>query len=122
MPVARIAVLIVEDEPLIRLNISDELSSLGYEVFEAPDAHQAVALLNRHPEIQVLFTDIDMPGNIDGLQLARLVRSRWPPIKIIVTSGKHYFTHADLPVEGKFVPKPYSSAFVVETICDVMKM
>jgi CheY-like chemotaxis protein len=117
-----IAVLVVEDEALIRLNISDELTELGFEVFEAANAGEAVELLKRHREIHVLFTDIDMPGDVDGLQLAQLVRTRWPPIKIIVTSGKHSYSHDELPVEGRFIPKPYDTAFVAAAIQDVMRL
>lgn len=122
MPYPQIAVLVVEDEVIIRLFISDELAELGFEVFEASNAREAIEVLNQHPEIHVLFTDIDMPGDVDGLQLAQLVRTRWPPIKIIVTSGKHSYAHADLPVEGRFIPKPYEPSFVVAAIHEVMRV
>lgn len=122
MAYSGIGVLVVEDEALIRLYISEELAELGFEVFEAANAREAVEVLKQHPEIHVLFTDIDMPGDVDGLQLAQLVRTRWPPIKIIVTSGKHFFDHAELPVDGRFIAKPYEPAFVVATIRDIMRI
>jgi CheY-like chemotaxis protein len=104
----RIAVLIVEDEALIRMDLIDQLEDEGFEVFEASNAGEAITLLANHPSIRVLFTDIDMPGGMDGLMLAQAVRKRWPPIKIIVTSGHWQMREQDLPIEGRFMPKPYS--------------
>ncbi len=115
------AVLVVEDEPLIRLSITDELTALGYEVYEAADAQEAIGQLTEHRNISVLFTDIDMPGDLDGLRLAALVRDRWPPIKIIVTSGKHRLSCEDLPVKGRFIPKPYTPVSVSDVICDLTR-
>lgn len=119
LPYQRIAVLVVEDEALIRFSITDELTRLGFDVLEAPDARTAVELLARHPNIQVLFTDINMPGDMDGLHLAALVRNRWPSIKIIVTSGKSHLDPDDLPVEGRFIDKPYNPVSVVAAISDL---
>jgi CheY-like chemotaxis protein len=121
VPQRRYAVLVVEDEPLIRLNICDELSDLGFDVFEASDAGSAIEQLVANPHIEVLFTDIDMPGDVDGLRLAALVRNRWPPIKIIVTSGKHHY-EKELPIDGSFIAKPYDSVFVAATIRNVMAL
>ena len=103
----RIAVLIVEDELLVRMDIADYLIGDGFEVFEAKNAAEAIALLEANPHIQVLFTDIDMPGGMDGLMLAAAVRQRWPPIEIVVTSGHWEMNDRDLPVEGLFFRKPY---------------
>jgi two-component system, response regulator PdtaR len=116
----RYSVLVVEDEPLILLALVDELTDLGFEVFEAANARAAIRQLTLNPSIEVMFTDIDMPGDMDGLQLAALVRSRWPPIKIIVTSGKHLLNHDELPVIGRFMAKPYDPAIVAATIYNVM--
>ena len=120
VPHPRTAVLVVEDEPLILIAICDELSDLGLRVFEASNARLAIEQLVLHPEIEVLFTDIDMPGDLDGLALAKLVRGRWPPIKIIITSGKHLFTRDDLPVVGRFIPKPYDPGSVASAIHEMM--
>jgi CheY-like chemotaxis protein len=114
------AVLVVEDEPLILIAICDELADLGLRVFEACNARLAIEQLVLHPEIEVLFTDIDMPGDLDGLALAKLVRGRWPPIKIIITSGKHLFNRDDLPVIGRFIPKPYDPGSVASAIHEMM--
>lgn len=115
-----IAVLVVEDDALILLDICDELIDFGFRVFEASNARLALELLLLHPEIEVLFTDIDMPGDMDGLLLAKHVRERWPPIKIIITSGKHRFTERELPVDGRFIPKPYHPKSVATAIYELM--
>jgi len=79
-----VSVLVVEDEALIRLDFASELETEGFEVFEAANADQAIVLLVAEPSIRVMFTDIDMPGSMDGLKLAAAVHDRWPPVKIIV--------------------------------------
>lgn len=100
-------VLVVDDETLIRMGIVGELEDEGFTVFEAASADDAIALLQQQPSINLLLTDIDMPGSMDGLKLAVAVRSRWPPVKIIVTSGQFKVSEADLPTGGRFFPKPY---------------
>jgi CheY-like chemotaxis protein len=104
---SRIAVLIVEDEAIIRMDIVSQLSDAGFDVFEAGTADEAVSLLEANASIRILFTDIDMPGSMDGLKLAVAVRDRWPPIKIVVTSGHHVIEKADLPDGSVFFSKPY---------------
>jgi two-component system, response regulator PdtaR len=81
------AVLIVEDEPLIRMGAVYQIEDAGFEVYEAASADAAIALLELHKEIRLIFTDVDMPGSMNGLKLVHYVRGRWPPVKIIVTSG-----------------------------------
>ena len=80
-------VLVVENEALVRLEVADRLARLGLLVLVASDADEAIVLLDAHPEIDVLFTDIRMPGSMDGVRLAHHVRNRWPPVRIIVASG-----------------------------------
>lgn len=109
----RDSVLIVEDDALIRLAFADELLDQGFEVFEAGDADEAIAVIEKNPHIQLIFTDIDMPGSMDGRKLARFVRDRWPPIKIIVTSGRFSPASGDLPQDVKFFAKPYGYAEVI---------
>lgn len=108
MAQSKLVIMVVEDEALVRMAIADHLAAEGYEVLEAGNADQAIAMLVKIPEIRMVFTDIDMPGSMDGLKLAAAVRNRWPPIKIIVTSGHHGVAVEDLPVEARFMPKPYS--------------
>ena len=83
----RPVVLIVEDEFLLRMDAADMIAAAGFEVIEAANADEAIEILEARPDITVVFTDIQMPGSMDGLKLARAVRGRWPPIKIIATSG-----------------------------------
>ena len=83
----KIIVLVVEDEFLLRLEAVDFLEEAGFVVHQASDADEAIALLELHVDIQVVFTDIHMPGSMDGLKLAHYVRGRWPPIKLFIASG-----------------------------------
>jgi two-component system, response regulator PdtaR len=103
----RNVVLVVEDEPLIRWCAIEMIEEVGYVVLEAVDADAAIAILKARDDICIIFTDIDMPGSMDGLKLARAVRDGWPPIKIIVTSGHRTPGAGDLPDGGRFLPKPY---------------
>ena len=104
----RPVVLIVEDEFLLRMHAAEMISDAGFDVVEAGNAGEAIAILETRPDIHVVFTDIQMPGSMDGLKLARFVRGRWPPIKIVATSGHVEVKPADLPEGGRFLPKPYS--------------
>jgi CheY-like chemotaxis protein len=108
----RPVVLIVEDELLLRMDAAEMIGAAGFEVIEAANADQAIEVLEARPDIMVVFTDIQMPGSMDGLKLARAVRGRWPPIKIIATSGRLHVAETDLPEGGRFLPKPYSPAQV----------
>jgi CheY-like chemotaxis protein len=105
------AVLIVEDEALIRMGAVRMIEDAGFEVIEAANADEAIQILESRSGIRVVFTDIHMPGSMDGLKLAHAVRNRWPPIKIIVTSGRELLTEHDLPDGGRFLSKPYNPFF-----------
>ena len=105
----RSVVLIVEDEFLLRMDAVEMIAAVGFEVVEAANADQAIDILESRRDITVVFTDIQMPGSMDGLKLARAVRGRWPPIKIIATSGHLHIGESDLPEGGRFLPKPYSA-------------
>jgi DNA-binding NtrC family response regulator len=111
-----VAVLVVEDEILIRMAIADSIADAGFVVYEAANADQAILILESHPDVRALFTDIDMPGSMDGLKWAAAGRDRWPPVKIIITSGHVTIRPEDLPVEGKFFAKPYDASKVVSTL------
>ena len=104
---SKILVLIVDDEPLIRMDLADMVEESGYGVLEAADADEAIRLLEAHPAIRILVTDIEMPGSMDGLKLAAAVRERWPPVAIIVTSGRVRPGADELPSEAVFLGKPY---------------
>jgi DNA-binding NtrC family response regulator len=116
MMTSAITVLVVEDEILVRMAIAMSLEDEGFIVFEASNADEAIDFLNTRPAIEVMFTDIDMPGSMDGLELAAAVRDKWPQVKIIVTSGHHDLSDEALPVEGKFFSKPYDYSRVVRTM------
>jgi len=109
-------VLVVEDEAFLLFAIADELREAGYDVLEASNAEQAIRLLEIRQDIAILFTDIDMPGSMDGLRLSAAVRDRWPPVKIIITSGKRRPAQEAMPSGGVFLPKPYAPESVAATI------
>ncbi|RYE60383.1 MAG: response regulator [Oxalobacteraceae bacterium] len=117
----RIAVLVVEDEALILLDIADQLEAEGYIVYSAANAAMAIDLLISQPDIRLVFTDIDMPGTMDGLMLAAAVRKRWPPVKIIVTSGRRLVEITDLPDGSVFFSKPYSHAKVATSMREMLE-
>lgn len=113
---ARPVVLVVEDEPLLRMHALDVIEDAGFDVVEARSADQAIEILEARLDIRIVFTDIDMPGSMDGLRLAAAVRSRWPPIHIIVTSGNSVPPKKDLPEPGIFFAKPYNDRKLVDAI------
>jgi CheY-like chemotaxis protein len=104
---SRPVVLVVEDEYLVRLYAADVLVEAGFNVVQANNADEAIALLEARKDIRLVFTDIDMPGEMDGLKLAAAVRDRWPPIQLILTSGKYNPDDDCIPDRGHFLPKPY---------------
>ncbi len=110
------SVLVVEDEALLLFTIADDLRDAGFRVFEATNAAAALTLLGNLGGVSVLFTDVAMPGQIDGLRLAHLVEERWPGTKIIVTSGHVNLTDADMPEGARFIAKPYTPAAIVAAI------
>jgi CheY-like chemotaxis protein len=109
------AVLVVEDEPLIRMDVAATFEEAGYKVYEAANADEAVGLLEEFADIHVLVTDVDMPGSIDGLGLAHYARSD-RRIKIIVTSGHVKVETRDLPPAAIFLKKPCRAGDIVETL------
>ncbi len=92
----------------MRMDAVEMISSAGFDVVEAANADDAIEILEVRRDIVVVFTDIQMPGSMDGLKLARAVRGRWPPIKIVATSGLVDVGEKDLPEGGRFLAKPYS--------------
>lgn len=111
-----VRVLIVEDETFIRMDVADMLRAAGFDILEARDADEAIQLLERNSDIRLIFTDIDMPGSMNGLKLAAAVRDRWPPVRIIATSGHCKIQAGDLPVDARFIPKPYQPVQIVSAI------
>jgi two-component system, response regulator PdtaR len=109
-------ILIVEDEFLLRMDSSKLIEDAGFEVIQAGNADEAIEILKARPGIHVVFTDIQMPGSMDGLKLAQFVRNRWPPIKIVATSGLLRVADDDLPAGSVFLPKPYRGTEIVATL------
>jgi CheY-like chemotaxis protein len=109
-------VLIVEDEFLIRMATADAIRDAGFQVLEAPDADKAIAILETRSDIRVVFTDIHMPGSMDGARLAHAVSHRWPPVRIIATSGRVALGEIDLPAGTVILPKPYIPEHVARTL------
>jgi two-component system, response regulator PdtaR len=109
-----VTVLVVEDEFLVRQVLQIELEDAGYEVILADSADAAIAILEARSDIHLVFTDIDMPGSMDGLKLAACVRDRWPPIHIIITTGKA--RPREIPANALFIPKPYVGRAVIEAV------
>ena len=112
----KIAVLVVEDEPITRMDVVDQLEEAGFKVFEAPDADRAIKILESNSAIRILFTDVDMPGSMDGLKLAAAVRDRWPPIRIVVASGLRKVNLDALPDDSRFFSKPYNVNEIAATM------
>lgn len=115
-------VLIVEDEFLLRMDSAEILKEAGFEILQAGDADEAIAILSTRSDIHVVFTDIQMPGSMDGLKLARFVRNRWPPIKIVATSGRVHIEGDDLPAGSVFLPKPYQGPELVAALRELTGM
>ena len=114
-------VLVVEDELLIRTLALEMVEEAGFEVIEACDADEAIRILESRQDIRAVFTDIHMPGSMDGLRLARAVRDRWPPVALIVTSGVANLADGDLPTGGRFLRKPYLLSEVGTALRDLVQ-
>ncbi|WJH38787.1 response regulator (plasmid) [Aliirhizobium terrae] len=113
-------VLVVEDEPLLRLAAIDLVEMAGYEAIPAADATEAVKILEARNDIRVVMTDVDMPRGVDGMRLAAIIRDRWPPIKIIIVSGHVEDPGNLIPAETMFFSKPYREEQIMETILGMM--
>lgn len=113
---AKAVVLIVEDEHLLRLMAVDFIVEAGFDVVEAANADEAIRILEARADIRIVFTDIHMPGSMDGMKLAAFIRDRWPPIELIITSSQYGTKLRGLPERAVFLPKPYDYSEVVATL------
>ncbi|WP_447752135.1 response regulator [Sphingopyxis fribergensis] len=109
-------VLVVEDDPLVLLSAVDIIEEAGYRALQASDADEAIAILEANPDIHIVFTDIEMPGSMDGVKLAAFIRDRWPPVEIIITSGRVPADDVTLPDRGVFLQKPYRPQELTEQV------
>lgn len=119
---ARPAVLVVEDESLVRMYAADVLEEAGYEVIEAGNADQALVQLEARPDIEVIFTDINMPGEMNGFDLVREVHQRRPGIPVILTSGRMRPERTVIPEIRAFVPKPYTAERLTGLLSRVLSL
>ena len=115
-PSSRPCVLVVEDEFFCRFHAVDLVEAAGFSAIEASNADEAIAILEARKDIRIVFTDIDMPGSMDGLKLARAIRDRWPPIELILTSGHFDVPKCDIPERGLFFSKPYPDQEIVSAL------
>jgi CheY-like chemotaxis protein len=112
----RSVILIVEDETLPRLYLGEVLERAGYQVVSAANADEAIEVLKSRDDIHTIITDINMPRSMDGLRLAAAVKDRWPPIKIIIATGKEAPRREEMPVDSQFLPKPYAPDRVLAAV------
>lgn len=118
--IKNIKILVVEDEPLLRMDLVDNLQDAGFEVLEASNSVEAIEILSQHGEVCLIMTDVDMPGGMDGVKLAAYVRDRWPPLKIIVVSGHRRVSMDDIPAESRFFSKPYDPRRLIKSIHEML--
>jgi len=112
-------VLVVEDEALIRFELVDILEDAGLTVLEAGNADEAITVLEAHTDIRLVLTDIQMPGNLDGVRLAHFIHGRWPPISLLIMSGNVKVAIEDLPERSVFLPKPFHPPVLLRKIGDL---
>src|SRR5471030_1755527 len=120
MPSLHPAVLVVEDEMLLRMRAVDMVEDAGFTSVEAINADDALAILESRSDIELLFTDIQMPGSMDGLKLANAVHERWPLIKIILVSGQLKLTDRDKPADSRFFGKPIDVKQMIAEMQDMI--
>lgn len=113
-------VLVVEDSHIIRMCAVDLVVAAGFEALEASSADEAIQVLEGRSDIHLVFTDVSMPGSMDGIKLSHYVRKRWPPVKLIVVSGKNIVDEGDLPVGARFFSKPYNDSTIVEAMMGML--
>lgn len=120
MPVSPATVLVVEDEFLIRMDVVDQLQTEGFQTLEAGTGQEALHVMEGEGQIDIVFTDVDMPGNVNGVVLAHEVREKWPSVGIIVTSGQAIISADALPSGAGFFAKPYEMKAIFATIQELL--
>jgi DNA-binding NtrC family response regulator len=114
-------VLVVEDDEILRMCTANFVADAGFIPVEAANADEAVAILESRSDIALVFTDIQMPGSMDGLGLARTVHDRWPAIKIILVSGQVGMSECERPVNSRFFQKPFAIRQMIEGLQDMIR-
>jgi CheY-like chemotaxis protein len=113
-------ILVVEDHPLVRMAVLEVVTEAGFETLEASSASGAIRTLEARPDIRLVFTDAEMPGTMNGIGLAHYIRKRWPPVKLIIVSGKREIASEELPAGARFFHKPYRETSVVEAMIGML--
>ena len=109
-------VLVVEDEPLVRMVAAETLAEAGYLILEARTGDEAIQILTAGAPLTAVVTDVEMPGAVDGLELAKAIETRWPEIAIVIVSGRRRPAPAELPLKAVFLPKPYSPERLIAAV------
>jgi two-component system, response regulator PdtaR len=118
---ARPVALVVEDEVLVRMYACELLEEQGFNVLQAATAERALKVMEAEPQVRLLFTDIQMPGAFDGMDLARRVHARWPKVRLVITSGQRRPSRAEIPDDGRFLAKPYAAQELISQVNDLMR-
>lgn len=113
-------VLVVEDSAIIRMGAVDLVQSAGYEALEASNADEAIRILESRADIDLVFTDVQMPGTMDGIKLSHYIHDRWPPVKLIVASGMAILEESSLPEGSRFFSKPYGDHAIADAMADML--
>jgi two-component system, response regulator PdtaR len=120
MPIARTddqsVILVVEDEEFLRFRAAGLLEEAGFEVLEAANADAALKIIEGRPDVRVLFTDIKMPGKLNGMELARKVHQQWPDVLLLLTSGGNWPCRGEIADGGRFLAKPYTGDEIMAEI------
>jgi CheY-like chemotaxis protein len=114
-------ILVADDDELIRLHASELLEESGYTVVEADNAEEALQIMEARKDVRLLFTDIQMPPGINGLELAREVHKRWPSVLLVITSGQVQPTRSEIADDGRFLRKPYLAKDLLRQIGDLLR-
>ena len=113
-------VLVVEDSAIIRMSAVELVLSAGYEGLEARNADEAISILESRSDIDLVFTDVQMPGTMDGIKLCHFIRDRWPPVKLLVASGNAILEESSLPGGSQFFAKPYDDHAITNAMARLL--
>ncbi|MBY5458933.1 response regulator [Rhizobium beringeri] len=122
MRYGKAVVLVVEDSTIIRMSAVDLVFSAGYEALEACDADEAIRILESRNDIDLVFTDVQMPGTMDGIKLSHYIRDRWPPVRLIVASGEAILEESNLPTGSRFFSKPYDNHAITDAMAHLLSI
>ncbi len=117
----RPTILVTEDNAILRFLAAETLTDHGYKVLEAESAEEALKVLETHKDVRLLFTDIQMPPGLDGLELAREVHSRWPKVLLVITSGQVRPLKEEIADDGRFLAKPYQAKDLLVQIDEMIE-